>query len=76
MPELPEVEVTRRQLAPLLVGRTIAGVRTTAPSYFFLTPPDALRRACRPPRGALERLGKYLLARARRRATACCCTWA
>ena len=27
MPELPEVEVTRRRIAPLLVGRTIARVR-------------------------------------------------
>ena len=63
MPELPEVEVTRRQLVPLLVDRTIAEVRTTAPSYFFLTPPDELRRALRgrTVRG-LERVGKYLLA--------------
>ena len=63
MPELPEVEVTRRQLVPLLVGRTIVAVRTTAPSYFFLTPPDELRRALRgrTVRG-VERVGKYLLA--------------
>ena len=27
MPELPEVEVTRRRIAPLLVGRKIARVR-------------------------------------------------
>ena len=64
MPELPEVEVTRRQIAPLLVGRTIRNVVTTAPSYFFLTSPARLRdrlrgRSVR----RLERLGKYLLAR-------------
>ena len=41
MPELPEVEVTRRQLLPLLLDRTIAQVRTTADSYFFITPPAA-----------------------------------
>lgn len=64
MPELPEVEVTRRKLAPALVGRTIAAVRATAASYFFLTPPAVLRRllpGCRV--AALERAGKYLLAR-------------
>ena len=62
MPELPEVEVTRRQLEPLLVGRTLSAVRTTTDSYFFLTPPATLRRRLR---GrsilALERVGKYLL---------------
>jgi len=63
MPELPEVEVTRRLLLPLLVGRTIRSVRTTAPSYFFLTPPAVLRRRL-PGRQvtSLERVGKYLVA--------------
>jgi formamidopyrimidine-DNA glycosylase len=63
VPELPEVETTRRRIAPLLVGRTIDAVHTTAPSYFFLTPPALLRRALEG-RGvrALERRGKYLLA--------------
>ncbi len=63
MPELPEVEVTRRRIAPMLVGRKLARVRTTKPSYFFLTPPQKLRRALE---GAtvsgLERRGKYLVA--------------
>ena len=45
LPELPEVEVTRRRIAPLLVGRRIAHVHTTADSYFFVTKPDALRAA-------------------------------
>jgi formamidopyrimidine-DNA glycosylase len=64
MPELPEVEVTRRKIAPLLVGRTIAAVRTTEPSYFFLTPPSVLRRRLAGRRiEQLSRLGKYLLAR-------------
>jgi formamidopyrimidine-DNA glycosylase len=62
MPELPEVEVTRRQLEPLLVGRTLSAVRTTTDSYFFLTPPATLRRRLRGrPILALERVGKYLL---------------
>ena len=62
MPELPEVETTRRQIAPLLVGQRIARVATTAPSYFFLTPPAELRARLE---GrcveSLERVGKYLL---------------
>jgi len=63
MPELPEVEVTRRQLAPLLVGRRIAKVHTTRPSYFFLTAPARLERELPGARVAgLERIGKYLLA--------------
>jgi formamidopyrimidine-DNA glycosylase len=62
MPELPEVEVTRRRLEPLLVGRTIREVLTTRPSYFFLTPPAQLRRRLQGRRVAgLLRRGKYLL---------------
>ncbi|HEX2678558.1 MAG TPA: bifunctional DNA-formamidopyrimidine glycosylase/DNA-(apurinic or apyrimidinic site) lyase [Polyangiales bacterium] len=62
MPELPEVEVTRRELVPKLVGRTIARVRTTRPSYFFLTSPAKLARTLPGRRvNALTRTGKYLL---------------
>ncbi len=62
MPELPEVEVTRLKLQPLLVGRRVARVFTTVPSYFFLTPPAELRRRLRGRRfELLERVGKYLL---------------
>lgn len=63
MPELPEVEITRRAIAPLLLGRRLRAVHTTRPSYFFLTPPATLRRLL-PGRTttALLRLGKYLLA--------------
>jgi len=63
VPELPEVEVTRRRLAPILVGRVIERVETTKDSYFFLTKPDALKRHLtgRTVR-ELKRLGKYLLA--------------
>lgn len=64
MPELPEVEVTRQRIEPLLVGRAIATVATTCPSYFFLTPPVRLRRALAGRRtDALVRRGKYLVAR-------------
>lgn len=63
MPELPEVEVTRQRIAPCLVGRTIAAVVTTRPSYFFLTPPVQLAKRLRGRSVAeLRRHGKYLLA--------------
>ena len=62
MPELPEVEVTRRLIEPLVVGRPIRRVRTTAPSYLFVTAPDVLVRRL-PGRRCTEvtRSGKYLL---------------
>jgi len=63
VPELPEVEVTRRRIAPALVGRTLRGVHTTAPSYFFITPPTRLRRRLDGRRfERLDRAGKYLVA--------------
>jgi formamidopyrimidine-DNA glycosylase len=63
VPELPEVEVTRLRIAPLLVGRRIARVATTRASYLFLTRPAALRAGLvgREVR-VLERRGKYLVA--------------
>ncbi len=64
MPELPEVEVTRRRISPFLVGKRIVELKTTAPSYFFITPPAELQRRltglCFT---ALDRHGKYLLAK-------------
>jgi formamidopyrimidine-DNA glycosylase len=64
MPELPEVEVTRRRIGKLLVGRKIARVLTTKPSYFFLTSPTRLQKELAGRTVArLDRHGKYLLAR-------------
>jgi len=63
MPELPEVEITRRQISAKMVGRTIRSVRTTKPSYFFLTPPKELERRLTGRRvDSLSRHGKYLIA--------------
>jgi len=63
LPELPEVETTRRRIAPLLVGRTLQRVETTADSYLFLTPPARLRRALAGRTvNDLRRHGKYLVA--------------
>jgi formamidopyrimidine-DNA glycosylase len=62
MPELPEVEVTRRQLEPKLVGRRIASVLCGPPSYFFLTPPRRLEQSLLGETiSSFERQGKYLL---------------
>ena len=63
MPELPEVEVTRRRIEPMLVGRKVRAVRTTPSSYFFLTPPRELTKRLLGRRvDALARHGKYLIA--------------
>lgn len=66
MPELPEVEVCRRGLAPELVGALIEGVDIRAPKLRHEIPP-ALREllpGCRVL--AVRRRGKYLLVDCRR----------
>jgi formamidopyrimidine-DNA glycosylase len=60
MPELPEVEVTRRGLAPQLAGRTISGVEVREPRLRWPVPQDVRRLAGRTVR-AVRRRGKYLL---------------
>jgi formamidopyrimidine-DNA glycosylase len=62
MPELPEVEVTRLRIEPLLVGRRIEALHTSPDSYFFLTSPARLRRELRGcTLKTLDRRGKYLV---------------
>lgn len=64
MPELPEVEVTRRQIEPFLVDRRVSRLGTSQDSYFFITPPTTLKKGLEGRRfEALERCGKYLVAR-------------
>jgi formamidopyrimidine-DNA glycosylase len=60
MPELPEVEVTRRGLAPRLSGRVISGVAVREPRLRWPVPRDVLALAGRTVR-AIRRRGKYLL---------------
>ena len=60
MPELPEVEVTRRGLEPHLRGRVISGVAVREPRLRWPVPKDVHRLAGRTVR-AIERRGKYLL---------------
>lgn len=56
MPELPEVETIRRQLAGLVVGRTVAGA-WAHPSPRFSSAVDAVGARI----GDVRRRGKYLL---------------
>jgi formamidopyrimidine-DNA glycosylase len=60
MPELPEVEVTRRGLAPHLVGRVISAVAVREPRLRWPIPRAVRALAGRKVR-ALRRRGKYLL---------------
>lgn len=60
MPELPEVEVTRRGLAPRISGRTISGVVVREPRMRWPVPRGLQRLAGQRVRG-VRRRGKYLL---------------
>ena len=59
MPELPEVEVTRRGLAPQLAGRTISGVAVREARLRWPIPAEVLRLSGMTVRG-VGRRGKYL----------------
>jgi formamidopyrimidine-DNA glycosylase len=62
VPELPEVETIRRQLAPALTGRRIESVRVLDPRWCEPAPPEAIEDALQ---GRLieevGRRGKYLI---------------
>jgi formamidopyrimidine-DNA glycosylase len=60
MPELPEVEVTRRGIAPQLSGRVISGVEVREPRLRWPVPSAVRKLAGRTVR-AVRRRGKYLL---------------
>ena len=60
MPELPEVEVTRRGIAPLLVGQKIIGVAVRERRLRWPIPPAVRAIVGRKVR-AVKRRGKYLL---------------
>lgn len=61
MPELPEVETTRRGLLPHLVGRRIRGVAVRNPNLRWPVPPDLARRLKGEEIRDIRRRGKYLL---------------
>ena len=60
VPELPEVEVTRRGIAPHLAGRVISGVEVREPRLRWPVPQAVRKLAGRTVR-AIRRRGKYLL---------------
>jgi formamidopyrimidine-DNA glycosylase len=62
MPELPEVETIRRQLAPAVEGRTLSAVEVLDPRWCEPAPPDGIAFALTGRRvDRLARRGKYLL---------------
>jgi formamidopyrimidine-DNA glycosylase len=64
VPELPEVETIRRQLEPVLVGRSIARAEIRDERLSSPASPDELSNALTgEPVTALDRRGKYLLLR-------------
>jgi formamidopyrimidine-DNA glycosylase len=62
MPELPEVETIRRQLAPHVEGRRIVEVEILDPRWTRPTPPEWVQAGLRGARvKRLSRRGKYLI---------------
>jgi formamidopyrimidine-DNA glycosylase len=62
LPELPEVETIRRQLAPALEGRRIEAVEVRDPRWCEPAPPEAIEDALRGRAiERVERRGKYLI---------------
>jgi formamidopyrimidine-DNA glycosylase len=61
MPELPEVETTRRGLAPHVVGRAIARVEVREPRLRWPVAQELARSLADERIASLERRGKYLL---------------
>lgn len=59
MPELPEVETTRRGIAPHLLGRTVTATRVHQPQLRWPVPPLGHLHGCDV--RAVERRSKYLL---------------
>src|SRR4030095_8740626 len=61
MPELPEVETTRRGLLPHVVGRSIRDVVVRNATVRWPVPKDLRRRLRGEPVRDIRRRGKYLL---------------
>lgn len=61
MPELPEVEVTRRGIVPSLTGGTVSGVTLRTPRLRYPLPPGLARSLIGRTLQSVARRGKYLL---------------
>lgn len=63
MPELPEVETTRRGIAPRLTGQRITAVRVREPRLRWPVSPELAQALPLAPVDVVERRAKYLLIR-------------
>src|SRR5689334_1763704 len=63
MPELPEVETTRRAIAPLVTGRTVTGVSARPAKLRWPLAPELAAQLTGLAIERVERRGKYLLFR-------------
>ncbi|WP_303908839.1 bifunctional DNA-formamidopyrimidine glycosylase/DNA-(apurinic or apyrimidinic site) lyase [Thiohalomonas denitrificans] len=61
MPELPEVETTRRGITPHITGRRILAVEVREPRLRWPVPPDLQKRVAGRRVTEVRRRGKYLL---------------
>ena len=61
MPELPEVEVTRRGIAPMLTGSRVSGVIARTPALRYPLPRNLERTLGGERLASVSRRGKYLL---------------
>ena len=61
MPELPEVEITRRGIEPFVAGRTITGVAIRNPNLRWRVPRTLARTIIGQQVKRVDRRGKYLL---------------
>ena len=61
MPELPEVEVTRRGIAPVLTGSRVSGVIVRTPTLRYPLPPNLQQTLAGLRLREVSRRGKYLL---------------
>lgn len=61
MPELPEVEITRRGIEPYLTGKIITGVRVSEPRLRWPIPSNLASRVTGRRIAGVTRRGKYIL---------------
>lgn len=61
MPELPEVESTKIQLTPLIVGQTVSSVNINFPTLRWEIPPHLITTLANQQVDDVQRRGKYLL---------------
>src|SRR3954471_1428836 len=61
MPELPEVEITRRGIEPFVLGRTITGIAVRNPNLRWRVPRNLARVIVGEQVLRVSRRGKYLL---------------